>query len=260
MPTNNVVTITATSQVQSTLTATQNLTIVQPTAIAAVYLGEDDPSGNPATTVVFWGMILACTATDFHRSDPSLVIWTVANTNHPGVTLNIGSVSAQGIYTAPLVPPPGQSVKITATSQALATQTMSVTAKVVFGNAVLSGALRVFSTSGQNSDKLILGSGGQLLGRRWSHPQWAWTRIRADLPISSQTLRSLFAGSSATGPDGRGTMQFCEGTPAPRPARPDRSSATAFFSIVVVSPQQAPDHRIQFFRGKDRQRLPQAAK
>ncbi len=44
-----------------------------------------------------------------------------------------------------------------------------------------------------------------------------------------------FTGSYSIGPDGRGTMQFCEDTNS---SCPQGGSATAYFSIVVVSPDQ----------------------
>ena len=147
--------------------------------------------------------------------------------------LNLGSISTQGIYTAPLVPPPGQTVTITATSQALATETMSVTATVVFGNAVLSGPY-AFSTSGRLPTHAFwarVGSfsagGGTLIGIEDTN--------QGGTPNTVTTQRS-FTGSYSIGPDGRGTMQFCEGTSA---ACPQGSPATAYFNIVVISPQQA---------------------
>jgi hypothetical protein len=138
----NVVTITATSQVQSTLTATQNITLVLPTAINAVTCFD---SRNNQASSVSSGNKLQCAAT---ASTGAIVPvnWSVTNTNFPAVTTNLGSISTQGIYTAALVPPPGQSITITATSQALATETKTATATVVFGNNVLSGPY-VFSTS-----------------------------------------------------------------------------------------------------------------
>src|SRR4029077_5113497 len=140
VPTNNVVTITATSQVQSTLTATQNLTLVQPTAISAVTC--NDSQGKTAS-IVSSGNQLACSATASTGATVP-VNWSVAST----LGGNIGSISAQGNYTAPLIPPPGQMVTITATSQALATETKSVMVTVVFGDKVLSGPY-AFSTSGR---------------------------------------------------------------------------------------------------------------
>jgi hypothetical protein len=230
VPTNNVITVTATSQVQSTLTATQNLTLVQPTAIATVTC--DDSSNTPASTVSS-GNTLTCTATTSTGSTVP-VNWSVANTNNSKDTVNLGSISAQGIYTAALVPPPGQSITITATSQALATETMSVMAKVVFGNAVLSGHY-VFSTSGRlptNAFWARAGSftagGGALSGIEDTN--------QGGTPNLVNPQRT-FTGSYSVGPDGRGTMQFCEDTSSSCPLGP--SSATAYFRIVIVSPKQA---------------------
>jgi hypothetical protein len=235
VPTSNVVTITATSQAQSTLTATASLTLVAATAITAVTCV--DPATNTSASSVSSGNQLACTATASTGATVP-VNWTVANTNKLGG--NIGGISAQGIYTAPLVPPPGQSVTITATSQAVSTQTMSVTATVVFGNKVLSGPY-VFSTSGRLTPAKLfwarVGSftagGGALSGIEDTN-QGGTTNI--------VTTQRTFTGSYSIGPDGRGTLQFCEGTSSSCPL--GSSSVTAFFRIVVISPSQA--HIIEF--------------
>jgi len=235
VPTSNVVTITATSQAQSSLTATASLTIVAATAITAVTCV--DPGTNVAASSVSSGNQLACTATASTGATVP-VNWTVTNTNKLGG--NIGSISAQGIYTAPLVPPPGAGVTITATSQAVSTQTMSVTATVIFGNKVLSGPY-VFSTSGRLTPAKLfwarVGSftagGGALSGIEDTN-QGGTSNI--------VTTQRTFTGSYSIGPDGRGTLQFCEGTSSSCPL--GSSSVTAFFRIVVISPSQA--HIIEF--------------
>jgi hypothetical protein len=230
VPTNNVVTITATSQVQASLTTTASVTLEQPTAISALIC--ETPGTTQSATSVSSGNTLACSAT---ASTGALVPvnWTVADTTNPKVTLNTGSISAQGVYTAPLVPPPGSMITITATSQALATETMSVTVSVVFGNAVLSGPY-AFSTSGRLPTHAFwarVGSfsagGGALVGTEDTN--------QGGTPNIVTTQRT-FTGSYSIGPDGRGTMQFCEGTSA---ACPQGSPATAYFNIAVISPQQA---------------------
>lgn len=223
VPTNNIVTITATSQVQSTLTATQNLTIQKAVAIAAVTC--NDSQGHPASTVSS-GNQLDCTATTSTGAAVP-VNWSLANTGNPAVTLNTGSISSQGVYTAPLVPPPGQSITITATSQALATETLSVSVTVVFGNAVLSGPY-VFSTNGRLPTSAFwarVGSftagGGALTGIEDTN--------QGGSP-STVTTQRHFTGSYSIGADGRGTMQFCEDTNSPCPMG---SPATAYFRIVI---------------------------
>jgi hypothetical protein len=225
----NTVTITAISQVESTLTATQSLTLLPPTAISSVTC--IDPNSVLATTVSS-GNQISCSAV---ASTGALVPvnWSVSNKNHAGVTTNLGSISTQGIYTAALVPPPGQAVTITATSQASTTETLSTSVTVVFGSAVLSGPY-VFSTSGRlptNAFWARTGSfttgGGSLSGIEDTN--------QGGSPNTVTTQRS-FTGSYFVGPDGRGTMQFCEGSNS---ACPLGSPAQAYFNISVVSPNQA---------------------
>ena len=238
VPTNNIVTITATSQALSTLTATQTLTIEQATAISAVTCV--DPTTNPpqTATIVSSGNELDCTAT---ASTGAIVAvnWSVANATK-GLAGNVGSISSQGIYTAPAVPPPGQKINITATSQeaSAAVPPVTVTVTVVFGTSVLSGNY-VFSTSGKlpsgafwaRAGSFSAGggvSGGVINGGLEDTNQ-------GGAPNTAKQLRS-FTGSYAVGADGRGTMQFCEDTSSPCPF--GSSAATAFFRIVVASPQQ----------------------
>jgi len=230
VPTNNVVTITATAQAQSTLTTTTTVTIQPPTAISTVQCV--DPSTNLSATAVSSGNQLDCTATTSTGSVVP-VNWSVANTSNATVTLNIGSISSQGVYTAPLVPPPGQSVTITATSKAVASETMSVMIAVNFGDKVLSGSY-AFSTSGRLPTKVFWGrvgtftaGGGALTGIEDTN--------QGGSPNTVTTQRK-FSGSYSIGADGRGSMQFCEN---PGTACPLGSPATAYFRIVVISPNQA---------------------
>ena len=228
VPTSNVVTITATSQAQSTLTATQTITLVPATAISTLICVDPDNNNQPSSTVSS-GNQLACSATASGGASVP-VNWSVSST----LGGNIGSISAQGNYAAPLVPPPGQKVTITATSQAVATEKMSVTITVNFGNKVLQGPY-VFSTSGRLPSKAFwarVGSftagGGALKGTEDTN--------QGGTPNVVTTQRN-FTGSYSIGTDGRGTLQFCEDTSSDCPQ--GSSSATAFFRIVVISPQQA---------------------
>jgi hypothetical protein len=240
VPTNNVVTITATSQVQSSVTATENLTIEAATAIAALTCIDPNTNTTPSPLIVASNQQLACTATDSTGTSVS-VNWTVTNANKLGG--NVGAISSQGIYTAPFVPPPGQAVTITATSQSVSTITSSVTATIVFGSSVLSGNY-VFSTTGQ----FPLPSGA-FWARAGSFSAGGGV-INGGLEDTNQggspnvvTQGRTFSGSYSVGPDGRGTMQFCESASAGSPAPPScpfgSSNATAFFRVAVISPQQA---------------------
>lgn len=230
VPTNNVVTITATAQAQSTLTTTTTVTLEQPTAINTVQCL--DPSTNLSASIVSSGNQLDCSATTSTGVVVS-VNWSVTNTNNATVTLNTGSISASGVYTAPLVPPAGKTVTITATSQAVATEKMSVMITVNFGDKVLSGSY-AFSTSGRLPTKVFWGrvgsftaGGGALSGIEDTN--------QGGSPNTVITQRK-FTGSYSIDSDGRGSMQFCEN---PGTACPQGSPATAYFRIVVISPSQA---------------------
>jgi hypothetical protein len=113
---------------------------------------------------------------------------------------------------------------------------MSVTATVVFGDNIISGPY-AFSASGRltnpsNAFFARVGSftagGGTLTGIE---------DINQGGPSGSVKQQVTFTGSYSIGPDGRGTMQFCENTSSG--CLPGSTAATAFLRIVVVSPQQA---------------------
>ncbi len=236
VPTNNVVTITATSQADSTTKGTASITIEQPTQISAVTCGDPATPTQPASKVQSGNQLVCSATTSTGATVP--VNWTVSNT----LGGDIGSISTQGIYTAPLVPPPGQTVTITATSQAVSTQTMSVTATVIFGEKVLSGPY-VFSTSGRvtNTSNAFFARVGSLTAGGGSLSGGFEDKNQTGEPAGPSgttvgTTQIPFTGSYSVGDDGRGTMQFCENTGALCP--PGSLAATAFFSIVVVSPQQ----------------------
>lgn len=241
VPSNNVVTVTATSQVQSTVTATQNLTIEAATAIATVTC--TDPNTNPpsVTTTVSSGNRLSCTAADANGNAVG-VGWTVANANSK-LGGNVGMVNSGGSYIAPLVPPPGQMVTITATSLAVSSITSSVTVKVVFGDNVLSGSY-VFNTGGR---QVLSGSpfwartgsfsagNRTLTGIEDTNQGGTTNLVNNSTTNTSPPTPRTFTGSYSIGPDGRGTMQFCEDTSAPCP---EGASASVYFRIAVLSPQQ----------------------
>jgi hypothetical protein len=228
VPTNNIVTITAIAQAQTTLTATTTITILPATAISAIDCSGSTPKSGLTVTS---GMALACTAADSSGS-PISVFWEVNTIT--GGNATIGLMSPQGNYVAPLIPPAGGTVTITAVSQAVSTETKSVTVNVVFGNAVLQKAF-AFSISGRvvsgntffaRAGSFIAGGDGTLTGVVEDYNQ-------VGQPGGATQL--AFTGTYAIGPDGRGTMEFCENinttcTPA---------AATAFFRIAVVSPEQA---------------------
>ena len=135
-------------------------------------------------------------------------------------------------------------VTITATSQALATETMSVTATVVFGNAVLSGPY-AFSTTGRTDGESVLGSRGKFLGRRrHAHGHRGYqSRWIAQTTVT----HSPHATSPDLIPSVRMAAARCNfaRTPVP-PARWDRPPQLPYFRIVVDFSPAGADDRIQF--------------
>jgi hypothetical protein len=229
VPTNNIVTITAIAQALTSLTATATITILPATAINAI-----DCSGSATTSglTVASGMPLACVATD-SSGNPVSVFWEVDNLL--GGNSAIGTIKPLGNYVAPLIPPAGGTVTITAVSQAVSTLMMSVPVNVIFGNRVLQNNY-AFSTSGRQTATspsvffsrvgsfVADGNGGLTGGLEDVNPQ----------PSGTSPGPITFSGSYSIGPDGRGTMQFCEPSNGSACASP-----TTQFRVVVISPEQA---------------------
>jgi len=222
---NNVVTITAVAQAQTTLTATATIQINAATAISSIICLDSTQTANLNVTS---GNSLACTATS-SANTPIPVFWQV--NGNPGGTAALGFISAQGNYVAPLVPPPGGSVTLKAISQAVSNQTLTATVNVTFGNRVLSGSY-AFSTHGRlqatnaffaRAGSFLADGNGGLTGLEDVNPQPGTITVE---PIS-------FSGRYSIGPDGRGTMQFCEPATGNVCAVP-----TTLFRVAVDSPQQ----------------------
>ena len=249
----NIVTITAIAQAQTSLTSAVSVTILAPAAISAITC--IDPTTQLATTTGTAGKSLVCTPTVAGGGNIA-VFWYVSgssacpsSTSLPFGPLN-GTVPVNGVNTFPCgqvvtagnqmnfvppqVPPPGATVTVTAVSQADATQTLSLTLTLAFGNASLQGSY-TFSTSGRvvsgNTVRARVGTftaaNGQIIGGFEDiNPQ----------PGTISGTPIQFSGSYTIGPDGRGTMAFCE------PSTSNSCSPggqTSQFRIVVDSAQVA---------------------
>jgi hypothetical protein len=234
-PTANVITITALAQAQTTLTGNATVTILQPTVISSVICQD---SGTQ-TLSISSGRSLACTAT---ASGGTVIpaFWSVDGV--PGGAAATGFITAQGVYIAPQIPPPGGTVTVKAVSQADSTQTQTVTVSVTFGNAALKGAY-AFSTSGRvisgntffaRAGSFTAGGDGTLIGGDEDYNQ---------VGQAAGKTRHPFTGTYSIGQDGRGTMQFCDDINTCT-----TGAATAFFNIAVFSAQQA--QMIEFSKPK----------
>jgi hypothetical protein len=138
---NGVVEITAIANQTSTTSTTSTSTVTSNTVnvTITVQLGL---SVTPATTTVPAGGNFQFTAIQNNIADPN-VTWAVSSTNGG----DIGSIDVNsGLYTAPLFPPPGQSITVTATTLD-GVNTATSSAKIVYSDASLYGPY-AFSYSG----------------------------------------------------------------------------------------------------------------
>lgn len=240
VPTNNVVTITAVAQAQTTLTGTAQLTILPAAAISGVTCVNQQ---QQSSQTVASGQSLLCTPTVGGGGNVS-VFWFVNNSATCSSTLwqtgalggnsTLGTITGtqQGNYVAPQIPPPGATIAITAVSRADSTQAFCIPINLTFGSASLKGSY-AFSAGG----RVI--AGNSFFARAGSFTADGSGRIIGGLEDSNQsgTVRQQrsFTGSYSVEPDGRGAMQFCEDITAACTA----GASTAFFRIAVVSAQQA---------------------
>lgn len=236
-PSSNIVTITAIAQAQTTLTGTATVTILPPATITGV---------TPTNATVVAGMQQTFTAT-FSSGTGNGVNWFINNSGACSATLGFpnglvavngkntypyGQISSQGVYTAPLIPPPGGAIALTAVSQADAKQTFCVPVILAFGNASLQGSF-AFSASGRvissnaffaRAGSFTAGGSGAIIGGLETYNEVG----------QGGATQHTFLGTYDIGHDGRGTMQFCEDTAASSCTAP-----TVFFRVVIISARQA---------------------
>jgi hypothetical protein len=237
-PTNNVVVITAVAQAQTSLTATANLTIEPPATITGI---------TPATATVVAGAQQAFVVT-FSSGTGNGVSWYINNSPTCSATLGVlnglvtvngantypyGKITNQGNYTAPLIPPPGGAIALTAVSTADSKQTFCETINLAYGNASLQGPF-AFSDSGRvistnaffaRAGSFTADGSGNLAGGLETYSDNGQTGI----------VRHKFLGNYNIGPDGRGTMEFCENDTSSSCAP---GAAQVFFRVAILSAQQ----------------------
>jgi hypothetical protein len=137
----------------------------------------------------------------------------------------------EGNFIPPQIPPPGGVVAVSAVSQVTSTEVFCLPITITFGNASLQGNY-AFATSGRlTATNGFFGRAGSFVAANGA--------LTAGIEDSNEagTVRQqrIFTGSYTIGPDGRGTMQFCEDISTSCTA----SAATLFFRFVLSSAQQA---------------------
>ena len=190
-------------QVDITAIATQTATsgsgtttITSNTAVVTIGAGLG-LAVTPATTIVSAGAQKQFAATLNGLIDPNAT-WSVSSTNGG----NVGAIDpASGIYTAPLYPPPGGSVTITATDGAV---NATSTAKIIYSDDSLSGPY-AFSYTGADAAGFISVAGSFVAdgnGHIVSGVQDVNSLVNG---ISTQQAITGASNTYVVGTDGRGT-------------------------------------------------------
>lgn len=192
-----VVTAVATQTTTTTTSSGTPPTVTSNNGIVTVGAGTG-LAVNPASVTVPAGGNHQFAALLNGLNDPSAT-WTVSPVGDPSV---FGSINSSGIYTAPLSPPPGATVTITATDPA-ATAPATATATIVYSDRSFNGPYAFSYTGNDNSGFLAVagsfvtnGQGTILSGVE--DVSSFLTGVRTEIPIEGTS-------SYAVGTDGRGT-------------------------------------------------------
>jgi hypothetical protein len=193
---NGQVNITATATQTNTSSTTSTTTVTSNTAVVTIGAGLG-LAVSPTSTTVSAGAQRQFSATNNGLADPNAT-WSVSSAN--GGTL--GTIDpATGVYTAPLFPPPGGSVTITATD---GTSTATSTAKIIYSDHSLSGPY-AFSYTGADATG-FLSVAGSFVADGSGHILSGIEDVNSLVNgISTQLQISGTANTYVVGPDGRGT-------------------------------------------------------
>jgi len=247
----NIVIITAVAQAMTSLTSTVNITILAPASISAITCLNQN---NLLAVTVAPGPSNSLTCTPTVAGGGNIAVnWYVNNSAACSATLGVlnGAVQVNGNTTYPFgkistsaqyqmnfegpqIPPPGGTVAITAVSQVDVTQTLCLTLTLTFGTDSLQGSY-AFSMSGRVvSGNTVRARVGSFTADGSGHIIGGFEDINPQPPNSTAPIQ--FSGTYAIGPDGRGTMAFCEFTNS---SNCSPTGQTSQFRIVVDSAQVA---------------------
>jgi hypothetical protein len=207
------VSITAVAQ-QNTSSTTSTTTVTSNTATVTIGVGTG-LSVTPTTAIVPAGAGHQFSALLNNAADPAAT-WTVTSTGGG----DAGTINSSGLYTAPLSPPPGNSVTVTATDGA---STATATLTVVYSDHSLNGPY-TFSYKGNDASG-FLGVAGSFVADGSGHIASGLEDF--DSFITSVSTQVTFTGTYQVGTDGRGTATLSTG------------QGTARLQFVVSSNQHA---------------------
>ena len=182
----------ATSNGSTPPTVTSNVAVVTVGAGTGLTVSPTSPTVAANQVQPFTALLNGLTDLD--------ATWTVTPAGNPGV---YGSIDSRGNYTAPLSPPPGATVTITASDPA-APAPASATVTIVYSDASLTGQY-AFSYTGNDQSGYLAAAGsfatngkGTILSGVEDVDSFL-TGVATEIP---------FTGFYSVGPDGRGTANI----------------------------------------------------
>ena len=208
VPSPPTVMVGAESFEDQSLAATSTVTIV-PAPVVTITSPSSPvtiPAG-PANTVSFSAQETGSAA--------NVILWyvgLVGGIGVPGGNSTFGTINANGVYSAPLTPPLGQTVSVTAAAQDAPTATASLSVTISgYSTSSVQGQF-AFSLAGSNSSGHFYRAGSFTADGAGN-----LTGVLEDITTSTSatTVPISTTGSYTVGADGRGTLQFNDGlTPA----------------------------------------------
>ncbi len=191
------VSITAVAQ-QNTTSTTSTTTVTSNTATVTIGVGTGLVV-TPTTAIVPAGAGHQFSALLNNVADPAAT-WTVASTGGG----NAGTINSSGLYTAPLSPPPGNSITVTAMDGA---STATATLTVVYSDHSLDGPY-TFAYKGNDASG-FLGVVGSFVADGGGHIVSGLEDF--DSFITGVSTQVTLTGTYQVGADGRGTATLNTG-------------------------------------------------
>ena len=201
-------TITATSQADTTKSGTASVTLTPNATASAQYVTVSPtfvtlPSGGQET---FAASV---------NSAPVTVTWKISC--KAAFSGDCGTIDSNGVYNAPLAPPPGATVTVTATSTNNSANPGFATISIQYSNGSLAGQY-AFNFSGENGSVPVAAVGSVSLDGSGNITAGA-----EDIANGGVTSTTITGGTYHLGTDGRGTATI------------QTSSGTATWQFVVES-------------------------
>ena len=224
VPSPAAVTVSATSFEDQNVSASSTVTIIPAPTVAispnTLVTLTSGVSTSPANTQTFQATVTGAATNN--------VDWYVAAPGRNGVlggNSTLGIISAAGVYTAPLTPPVGSTVIVTAVSRDFPLASASDTVKISGYSAASFQGRFAFSIVGRNASGAFFRA-GSFVADGTGHVNSGLEDINDALGVTLNPIS--FVGTYTVGSDGRGTLIFNDG----------RATTPAAFDFVLVDGTQ----------------------